>query len=78
MFRQTPGGRGLLLLSYFRLKSHENGIFGCYEAGMALHSSPKEMGLQDGSGDYPWTVHDLTWDCFTQSGIGFWTEIVHV
>ena len=31
-FRQTPGGRGLLLLGYFLFKSHENG-FRCYEAG---------------------------------------------
>ena len=44
-FRQTPGGRGLILLGFFLLKIHENGIFGSCVAEMALHSSPREMGL---------------------------------
>ena len=45
---------------------------------MAEHFSPKKSGLHAGSGDCPWAVHGLTWDCVAQSRKLFWTENVHV
>ena len=40
-FRQTPRGRGFLLLGYSCLKSHENGLR-VIRSGMAMHSNPKK------------------------------------